>query len=80
MGSFAETENVDYRLSFADQGKNKLLFSGSLPFPFTICSKQTEVAIFRIDILKRQHFNKYKHIYVPASSIVCYACASVQAK
>jgi hypothetical protein len=38
MGTFAETANVDYRLSFDDQG-NKLPFplqqiNGSLTFPF----------------------------------------------
>jgi hypothetical protein len=55
MGTFAETTMLSIVLSFADQGKNKLPFSvlrwqktdGSLPFPFSVCSKQTEVAIFR---------------------------------
>jgi hypothetical protein len=51
MGTFAETAIVDYRLSFADQGKQtsffRFLFSnGSLPIPFFFCNKQTEVAIF----------------------------------
>jgi hypothetical protein len=35
MGTFAETANVDYRLSFANQGKQT-----SIPFPF--CSKPTD--------------------------------------
>jgi hypothetical protein len=39
MGKFAETAIVDYRLSFANQGK--LLFSVS------VCSKETKAAIFR---------------------------------
>jgi hypothetical protein len=38
---FAETANIDYHFPFA--GKK----SGSLAFPFSVCSKQTEVAIFR---------------------------------
>jgi hypothetical protein len=42
MDTFAETANVDYRLSFADQG-NKL--------PFSVCSKQTEVAVFLFFLL-----------------------------
>jgi hypothetical protein len=43
MGTFAETAIVDYRLSFADQGKQTSVFSfllqqtnGSLPFPFRV--------------------------------------------
>jgi hypothetical protein len=30
MGTFAETEIVDYRLSFADQGKQNSVFSVSV--------------------------------------------------
>jgi hypothetical protein len=49
-----KTATVDYCLSFADQGK-QIPFSsfrlqqtkGSMPFPFSICSKQMEVAVFR---------------------------------
>jgi hypothetical protein len=45
MDTFADTANVDYRISFADQ-ENKLPFSviglqktnGSLPFPFSLSS------------------------------------------
>jgi hypothetical protein len=38
MGMFAETANVDYRLSFADQGKQTFVFclqqtNGSFCFP-----------------------------------------------
>jgi hypothetical protein len=54
MGTFAETAIVDYRLLFADQGKQTFVFrfhlqqtKGSLPFPFSICSKQREVCHFR---------------------------------
>jgi hypothetical protein len=48
MDTFAETAIVDHRLSFANQGKQIFLFRlqqtiGSLPFPFSVCSKQTEV-------------------------------------
>jgi hypothetical protein len=50
---FAETAVVDYRFSFADQGKQTSVFrfrlqqtNASLPFPFSVCSKQTEVAVF----------------------------------
>jgi hypothetical protein len=53
MGTYAETAIVDYHLSFAAQGKQTSVFcfllqqtSGSLPFPFSVCSKQTEVAVF----------------------------------
>jgi hypothetical protein len=53
MGMFAETANVGYCFRLPTKG-NKLPFSftfrrktnGSLPFPFFICSKQKEVAIF----------------------------------
>jgi hypothetical protein len=38
MGTFAETAIIDYRLSFAAQGK-QTLFSDS------VCSKQTNVAV-----------------------------------
>jgi hypothetical protein len=41
MNKFAEEAIVDYLLSFADQGKNKL------PFSVSVCSKQTEVCLFR---------------------------------
>jgi hypothetical protein len=56
MGAFAETAIVDYRLLFADRGKQTSIFhlnlhqtneSLPLPFPFSICSKQMEVAVFR---------------------------------
>jgi hypothetical protein len=54
MSTFAETEIVNYPLSFAVQGKQNF----RLPFPFTankrkfavsisVCIKQTEVAVFR---------------------------------
>jgi hypothetical protein len=53
MGMFAGTANVDYLLSFADQGKQTSVFyftfaenNGSLSFPFSVCCKQTEVAVF----------------------------------
>ncbi len=54
MGSFAETTTVDNHLSFADQGKQTSISrcllqqaNGSLLFPFSVCSKQTEDAVFR---------------------------------
>jgi hypothetical protein len=54
MGTFAETAIIDYCLSFADQGKQTSIFwfrlqqtNGSFPFPFPVCSKQTEVAVSR---------------------------------
>jgi hypothetical protein len=52
MGAFAETANVDYCLSFADQRQQTSVFrfqktNGSLPFLFSVCSQLTEVAIFR---------------------------------
>jgi hypothetical protein len=47
MGTFAETANVHYCLSFADQGKQTSIFrlqktNGSLTFPFSVGSKQTK--------------------------------------
>ncbi len=54
MGMFAETAIVDYHLSFAVQGKQTLVLrfplqqtNGSLVFPFSVCSEQIEVAVFR---------------------------------
>jgi hypothetical protein len=54
MGTFAETTIVHYCLSFADQEKEKSFFrfcseqtKGSLPFPFSVCRKEKEVAVFR---------------------------------
>jgi hypothetical protein len=53
MGAFVGTAIVEYRLSFSDQGKQTSIFhfclqqtNGSLPFPFSIHSKQTKVANF----------------------------------
>jgi hypothetical protein len=50
MGTFADTANVDYLLSFADEGKQTSLFRfgvqqtiKSLPFPFSASSKQAKV-------------------------------------
>jgi hypothetical protein len=57
MGTFAQIAHVDYHLSFADQGKQTSAFrfrfrlqqtnGGFFLFPFAVCSKQTEVAVFR---------------------------------
>jgi hypothetical protein len=54
MSTFAETATVDYRESFANQGKKTSIFrfhlwqiDRSLPFPSSDCSKQTEIAVFR---------------------------------
>jgi hypothetical protein len=54
MGTFAETELVDYRLSFTNQGKQTSIFcfcmqqtNGSLLFLFSVCSKLMEIAISR---------------------------------
>jgi hypothetical protein len=54
MGTFAETAIINYHLSFAVQRKSTSVFcfhlqqaNGSLPFPLSVCSKQTEVAVFR---------------------------------
>jgi hypothetical protein len=52
MGTFTETEIVDNCLSFANPRKQTSVVGfhlqqtiGRLSFPFSICSKQTEVAI-----------------------------------
>jgi hypothetical protein len=52
MGTFAGTAIANYCLSFADQGKQTFVFRFRLQqtngsSPFFVCSKQTEVAIFR---------------------------------
>jgi hypothetical protein len=52
MGTFSQAEIVDYRLSFPGQGRQTSVCwlqqtNGSLLFPFSFCSKQTEVAVFR---------------------------------
>jgi hypothetical protein len=49
---FAETANVDNRLSFADQGKQTSAFhlqktNGSLPFLFSVSSNQMAVGALR---------------------------------
>jgi hypothetical protein len=53
MGTFAETAIIDYRLLLAEQRKQTSVFlfrlqhtNGSLQFPFSVCSKQTEVVVF----------------------------------
>jgi hypothetical protein len=52
MSTFAETAIVNHRLSFANQGKQTSFFcfrlpktNGSLPFPFSVCRKQSDDAI-----------------------------------
>jgi hypothetical protein len=45
MGMFAGTAVVDYCLSFADHGKE---------LPFSICSKQTEVAVSISSVFRLQ--------------------------
>jgi hypothetical protein len=54
MGTFAEEAIVDYCSLFAYQGKQTSVsrfrlqhMKGSLPFPFSVLSKQTEIAVFR---------------------------------
>jgi hypothetical protein len=51
---FTKTIIIDYRLSFVYQGKQNSVFhfrlqqtNGSLPFPFFVCSKQMDIAVFR---------------------------------
>jgi hypothetical protein len=53
MGRFDETAIVDYRLSFADQGKQTSVFrfrfqktNRSLPFSVSVCRKQTKIVVF----------------------------------
>ncbi len=49
---FSETANVDYRLSIADQEKQTSVFhlpfaenKGKFAISFSICSKETDVAV-----------------------------------
>jgi hypothetical protein len=68
MGAFAETVFIDYRLLFiviADLPKQMYFFhvhllqtNGNLPFLFSVCSKQVEVAVFYISTE-----NKAVHIF-----------------
>ncbi len=65
MSNFAETARVDYRLSFADQGKQTSVFlfflyqrNGSLPF--SVCSKQ----ICRSRCFPLVTFSIYIYIYI----------------
>jgi hypothetical protein len=53
MGTFAETANSDYRLSFADQRKQTSVFlflfaenKRKLAISVPACSKQMEVVVF----------------------------------
>jgi hypothetical protein len=51
MDTFAETAIIDYRLLFADQGKQTSVFrlkkkQKKLKFAVSVCSKQREVATF----------------------------------
>ncbi len=53
MGTFAETENVNYHFSFANKENHFPFFlfhmqktNGSLLFLLSLCRKQMEVAIF----------------------------------
>jgi hypothetical protein len=53
MNMFAETAIADYRSWSADKGEQTFMFrlrlqqtNGSWPFQFSICRKQTEVAVF----------------------------------
>ncbi len=76
MGTFAEIENVDYHLLFADQGKQTSVFH---IYIFTICIDENifqqkcpsiyiyieRQHIYRdIYILKRQHIYRYVYIYL----------------
>jgi hypothetical protein len=52
MGAFAEITIIDYRSLFANQGKQTSVScfhlkqtNGSSLFPFSVCSKQTELAV-----------------------------------
>jgi hypothetical protein len=53
MGTLAETEIVDYHLSFANPGKSQS--NGSLPFPFSVN---------KYGILKFHYIYIYINIYV----------------
>jgi hypothetical protein len=45
---FVETENVDYRLPTTENNFRRLQqINGGLAFPFSVCSKQTEIGNFR---------------------------------
>jgi hypothetical protein len=71
MGRYAETATVDHLLSFADLWKQSSVFrfplqqtNGSLPFPFSVCSKQTEVVIFLVSVFCIYIYGKQNYIYI----------------
>jgi hypothetical protein len=65
--SSIETATVDYHSSLADQGKQTSVFS-IFPFQFSVCSKQTEVAVFC-----QFRFRIYIYIYIYSSGNI-YIC------
>jgi hypothetical protein len=46
MGTFADTANVDYHLSFADQGKQTFLFSVSFSFSHIYIERAVYIDIY----------------------------------
>jgi hypothetical protein len=57
MGTFAESANVDYRLSFAEQGKQTFAYrfslqqtNGSLPFSFAANKRELPFSVYPISV------------------------------
>ncbi len=73
---------VDYRLSFSNHGKQTSVFcfrlqqtNESFPFLFSVCYKQTEIAVFRQ--FHFPHMYIYMCIYI---HIYIYVCCRFQQK
>ncbi len=69
MGAFAETANIDNSLSIADQGKQTSVFCSPLTEnkqKLAVCSKQTEVDVFR------QLCFPYLYIYIYIDIFIIY--------
>jgi hypothetical protein len=62
MGTFAETAIVDYRLEFAEQGKQTFL---------SVCNKQTEVCRFRFPSVDEE--NKTEVIICKRTKWACHS-------
>ncbi len=71
MGTFVETAIVDYRLSFADNGKQTFLFlfhlqqtNRSLLFLFSVAIKERKLPFPLVPFSVYLYFNTYTCIYI----------------
>jgi hypothetical protein len=69
MGTFAETANVVYRLSFADQGKQTYVFRFSLQQTYEsyiqyIRKMELYIYIYSILYINSMYTNIYIHVHI----------------